>query len=64
MLLFIIISVILTSIAGVVDWFVCLDEDEPRMKGHHYYPLLYMEAPEHHHQIHKRATFLFVPQSF
>lgn len=46
-------SFLLTGVSGVVDGSVCLDEDVPRVEGHHHHPLLRVKAREHHLQIHK-----------
>lgn len=53
-------SAVLTSISRVVDRFVRLDEDVSGVKGHHNYPLLCVEAPKVHRQIHI-LVMLFLP---
>lgn len=45
--------VVLTSVSRVVDGFVRLDEDIPTLEGHHQCPLLSVEAPKDHRQVHK-----------
>lgn len=58
------ICCILTGISRVVDGFVRLDEDVPRMKGHHHCPCLRVEALKLHLQIHKLVLGLLAIQIF
>lgn len=53
----------LTSVSGVVDGSVCLDEDVPGMEGHHQYPLLRVQAVKVHRQIHKLVLRLLAIQT-
>lgn len=55
-------SSLLTSVSRVIDGFVCLDEDVSRVKGHHEYPLLIVEALKVHLQMHKLVLLLFTIQ--
>lgn len=55
---------ILTGISRVVDGFVRLDEDVPRVKGHHHCPCLSVEALKLHLQIHKLVLGLLAIQIF
>lgn len=50
--------VLLTSVSGVVDGFVRLDEDVSRLEGHHQRPLLGVEAFKDHLQVHKLVLLL------
>lgn len=52
----------LTGVAGVVDGFVRLNEDVPRLEVHHQHPLLRVEAPKVHRQVHKLVLLLVAVQ--
>lgn len=56
-------SDVLTSISGVIDGFVRLDEDVSGVKGHHQHRLLRVEATEVHPQIHKLVLLLIAIQA-
>lgn len=56
-------SAVLTSISGVIDGFVRLDEDVSGVKGHHQHRLLGVEATEVHPQIHKLVLLLVAIQT-
>lgn len=52
----------LTGITWIVDRFVCLDEDVPRVKGQHQYSLLHVDSPKGHFQSHKFIILIFAIQ--
>lgn len=55
-------SLVLTSVSGVIDGFVCLDEDVSGVKGHHQDPLLRVYVMKVHLQIHIIVLLLFPVQ--
>lgn len=50
--------VLLTRVSGVVDGLVRLDEDVPRLEGHHQHPVLGVEAFKDHLQVHELVLLL------
>lgn len=50
--------VLLTSVSGVVDGLVRLDEDVSRLEGHHQRPLLGVKAFKDHLQVHVLVLLL------
>lgn len=56
--------VLLTSVSGVVDGLVRLDEDVSRLEGHHQHPLLGVKAFKDHRQVHKLVLLLLRVELF